>query len=195
MSALRPVLALAVCAGLTAATGVASAAKTPPCATWTDPAGDAVDGTFDITKVTWGVTGKDFVVKLAVPGYAAQHAASYGDRFTANMNVDGADVIVYYQQGQFREQEANAFYQAGISVDGEQVDGTETDVTETIANGVVTLKVPVKVLGSAIGTKLTAKTPVTDISSQARGTYVALLNTQDEAAAPASTAFTFAACK
>lgn len=199
---LRTALALAAAAALLTGAGVATAApkKLPSCAAWSDPAGDATpngagvgaDSTLDITKVTFSVTAKTFTAKLAVPGYKDQHTASYGARFTAEMSIAGRAVIIYYQYSPTRDREAAVFVQQGMSVDGAAI---SAPVSSKVSGGEVTVSVPLKDLARAVGEKqLSAATSVSAPLAKTRGTYVALLNTFDTAAAPAETSFTFAPC-
>lgn len=162
MSALRPVLAVALCAGLAAATGVATAAPKPVCKLVTDPTGDGIgSAAVDLTSADVASNGKLLtgvirVAKAATSEPTSPTGVAWGLRYTA----PGDELPYYLLASKFATGETEFTYG---QVDGTSLNelGTATGVVDTTANE-IRIHVPLKALGLKPGKELT------NLSAQAR---------------------------
>jgi hypothetical protein len=177
----RRIVLAAVGAVLAASTATpALAAKTPPCASFTDAKGDGAptnDPALDITSVTYKTVGKELVASMTLDKLADRPQYAVGNRFQFDFKLAGHDVTLYYKTSPTRSVEENAFYQQGYRVDGtfvsDAVTGTVNGNTVSIAIGYSTLKGD---LGAVLGKPLTA------LTATALASYVAQNESWDTAA-------------
>ena len=128
---LRRVLLAGMVAAL-AVGGVPAFAAAPACVVFSDPLGDgaisdsdvptsvpANDPALDVTKVRFASTAKALVATVRLDKLNESRATyAPGSRVQAVFNVRGHEVVVYYKFSATRAQEANAYRQQGIRVDG-----------------------------------------------------------------------------
>jgi hypothetical protein len=185
-------VAAALVAGLSAAPALA--AKTPACPAFSDAKGDggpSSDPALDITAVTYKTVGKELVATLAVDKLADRPQLAVGNRFQFDFKLAGHDVTLYYKTSPTRDQEANAFYQQGLRVDGTFINDA---VNPSIKGNNVSIGVTFSELKSAIGKVLGQ--PITSMTASTLLSYVATNQSADTAAAPATLSLVAgAACK
>lgn len=167
MSALRPVLALSVCAALAAATGVAGATTKakPVCNLVTDAKGDASiggatpnDANLDVVSADVASNGKVVTAVLRLAAFAEQDPQSpFGRTYYLGFNAPGAENQLYLSVGidpalgvtyDYGDLQGNLYTSSGTGVGS--VDA---------AKGVLTVTAPADMGGLASlkkGTKLTA---------------------------------------
>lgn len=192
---MKRIVLVAVAAGLIAAPVPAAFAKPKPkplpaCTQYTDPAGDSGaegvtplnDPALDITKVRFSTADSAFVTQLTLSKFADRPTLGTGSRYQVTFTVDGKVVDVYWKTGPAREQEANAFYQQGVRVDGTFVHDA---VSGSVKENVVTIAVKLNMLKSAVGKKVEGAR-ATDVEAYAWSSYVGTNVPWDTAAAPAS---------
>lgn len=190
---MKRIVLAAVAVGLVAIPVPAALAKAKPlpaCVQFADPSGDsgvrgvtaANDPALDITKVRFSTVDKALVADITLSKYALRPNAAVGGRYQVTFTVDGKVVDIYWKNGPFREQEANAFYQQGVRVNGTFAhDG----VTGSVKENVVRLAVKLTMLKSAVGSTV-EKAKATDARAIAYGSYVGTNESWDTAPAPAS---------
>ena len=177
-------LALSVVGALAVAVTAAPAVAKPaaPCATFTDPKGDSgppADAALDITSVTYKTVGKELVGTITADQVSSHPTFAPGNRFQLDFQLAGHAVTLYYKFSPTRDQEANAFYQQGLRVDGTFVTDT---VTGTVKGNTVAIAIPYAELKGALG-KVMGK-PLTGLTAQALASYVATNQSWDTATAP-----------
>jgi hypothetical protein len=192
----RTVLALVAGTLIVAPATAHAAAKPKPkpkplplCLTVADAKGDSgLEGTptgdpaLDLTSVRFSTADNSLVTTFTVDKWADRPTASAGNRFQATFTVAGKVVDIYYKNSPTREQEANAFYQQGIRVNGTFV----TDaVTAKVSGNAIAVSVKLNVLKSAVGATVQGA-KATAISGTAMGSYVATNEAWDKAETPGS---------
>ena len=186
-------------------TGLAASAATKPklptCGSWTDAAGDSslqgpvgAEPALDITKVTYKSDGKAFTAAIDVPGFKQQPTFAVGNRFEVQMTIAGHVTYLYYNDSTTRAQQENAFYQAGVYVDGTRVAGSETLVTRSSSGTQQIVSIPLADLAGAVGVKAADLKSATLGEVRARGNYPGANSTFDTATAPESLALPLTAC-
>lgn len=177
-------LVLTLSAALVVGTGVAPSLAAGPaaCPSFTDAKGDsgpAPDAATDITAVTYKTVGKELVATLTVDKLADRPMLAVGNRYQFDFKLAGHDVTLYYKTSPTREEEANAFYQQGLRVDGVFVNDA---VNPSIKGNDVSIGVTFGELKGAVGTVLGK--PITGMAASTLNSYVATNEPSDDAAAP-----------
>ena len=192
---MKRIVLVAVAAGLVAAPVPAAVAKPKPkplpaCVQYADPTGDSGaegltplnDPALDITKVRFSTVDSAMVTQISLSKYVDRPTLGTGGRYQVTFNLDGKVVDIYWKNGPAREEEANAFYQQGVRVDGTFIhDG----VAGSVKDNVVTLAVKLTMLKSAVGSKVDGAR-ATEVEAYAWSSYVGTNLPWDTAAAPAS---------
>ncbi len=198
---LRRVLLATVAAALAAGVAPALAAPVSACTTFTDPKGDTAirdsdlpsaipvsDSALDVTNVRFSSTAKALVMTVTLDKLNESHPTfAPGSRVQTTFTVRGREVVVYYKFSTTRDQEANAYYQQGIRVDGTFMPAAM--VGEVKGND-VTMTVRYADLKPLVGGEVKGQ-KLSGLKGQGMGSYVGASFEFDEALA--AKAATFAA--
>jgi hypothetical protein len=149
------------------------------------------DGAMDLTNVRVSTADKALVMQLTVAAYANRPKHAAGNRYQVEFNVGGKAVEVYWKDGPARAQEANAFYQQRVRVDGEFKHDV---VTGSVKGDVVTMVVKLAMLKSAVGAKVEG-VRAENVAASALSSYVAQNFRWDEAVGPESGFVVGGACR
>jgi len=193
--------ALAVVAAPAPAAIAKSKPKIPACFSFADAANDsgpgvpgaapAGDPTMDLVNVRFSTVDKALVMQLKVGSYANRPKHAVGNRYQVRFDVDGKNVEIYWKDSPVRNEEANAFYQQGVRVDGTfKHDG----VTGKASGNLVTMSVKLTMLKSAVASKVEG-VRAGNVSALAMSSYVAQNLTWDTATGPESGFVIGGACK
>lgn len=191
-------LLLVAAGALVVAPATAHAAKAKPkpkpkplplCLSVVDEKGDSGlastpsnDPSLDLTNVRFSTANNALVTTFTVDKWSDRPLAAAGNRFQTTFTVAGKVVDVYYKTSPTRNEEANAFYQQGVRVDGTFV----TDaVTATISGNTIAVAVKLTTLKSAVGATVQGA-KATAVEAVAMGSYVATNQPWDEVTTPAS---------
>jgi hypothetical protein len=191
VSKLRPVLALAVCAGLAAATGVSVAAPAakPVCNLLTDAKGDGYpttaaaagpsDDALDIVSADVASDAKKLtaVVRLSKAATAADSAPT-GFRFLVLFSAPGADDPVYLSAAS-TPGIGQTYSFGNDTADGLSDAGTATGVFDTAKNE-IRITASLSELSAAAG-KIKPGTKLTDLTANSSRDFQAVITYADMA--------------